>query len=99
MRKITEHNRAESNAQVDIAKRYAQIISILRNGDMTAKEVAVEMFNRGYVSSSERNNSAPRLTELVAKNRVVAVNKRKCQYTGKTVTVYSLVDNNELGDK
>ena len=57
MQKITEHNRAESNAQVDRAKRYAQIISILRNGDMTAKEVAVEMFNRGYVSSSERNKS------------------------------------------
>ena len=31
---------------------------------MTAKEIAVEMYKKGYIPSDERNFTAPRLTEL-----------------------------------
>lgn len=82
--------RAESNETVDRDKRYRQILEILALKEMTAKEVAVEMCRRGFVPTSERNYSAPRLTELQAKGRVEAIGKKKCQYTGKTVAVYAI---------
>ena len=86
--------RAEANETVDRDKRYRQILEILEDGDMTAKEVAVEMCRRGYVPTSERNFSSPRLTELQTKGKVEVIGKTKCQYTGKIVAVYSLRNEN-----
>ena len=92
---ISEECRRDSNESIDKAKRYSQIREILKaNGPMTAKEVAVEMFSLGYVNSTERNWSAPRLTELEDRYHLVRViGKKKCKYTGKTVSVYELIDN------
>lgn len=45
-------------------KRYEQILNRLSNREMTAKEIAVEMFELGMIASTERNYTAPRLTEL-----------------------------------
>ena len=70
-------------------KRYTQIIEILREkGDLTAKECAVAMFEKGYVSNTERNNAAPRLNELSNMGILEPVGKKKCAWTGKTVAVY-----------
>jgi hypothetical protein len=85
-----KETRAESNETVNREKRYRQILDILDGNEMTAKEVAVEMCRRGYVPTSERNYAAPRLTELQQKGRVEAIGKKKCQYTNKTVAVYSV---------
>ena len=57
---------------------------------MTAKEIAVEMYKKGYIPSDERNFTAPRLTELSIKGIVEPVEKKKCEYTGKTVSVYKV---------
>jgi hypothetical protein len=89
---ITTETRAESNGKVDRAKRYMQIMSILKGKNLTAKEVAIEMYKKGFVPTAERNHSAPRLTELVSKGKVKVIGKTKCEYTGKTVAVYSLVE-------
>ena len=48
------------------------------------------MFERRYIPTTERNFTAPRLTELVKKGEVEIVGQKKCIYTGKTVSVYSL---------
>lgn len=83
--------RAESNESVNKEKRYKQILGILEGSGsdgMTAKEVAVEMHRRNYTPSAERNFSAPRLTELQKAGKVEAIGKTKCRYTGKTVAVY-----------
>lgn len=80
----------ESNEKVDREKRYEQILNILRGKTMTAKEVAVEMNQRGYVPTSERNFAAPRLTELVNKGMVQVVGKKVCEYTNKKVAQYQL---------
>lgn len=88
---VTYTTRSESNETIDKTKRYKQIIEILDGGkQMTAKEIAVEMWNRGYIPIPERNFTAPRLTELSYKGVVEPVGKEKCFYTGKTVAVYSL---------
>lgn len=88
---ITFETRAESHEVVDKKKRYSQIIEILQGGkEMTAKEIAVEMFNRGYIPTDERNFSAPRLTELSIKGIVEPVGKQKCEYTHKMVSLYRI---------
>ena len=89
----TFETRAESNDLVPRDLRYKQIIEIfedMKPRNLTAKEVAVFMFNRGFTPNAERNFSAPRITELMQKGIVEPAGKTKCRYTGKTVTIYRL---------
>ena len=86
---ITSDVRAESNETVNRIVRQQQVIGILSDGPMTAKEVAVEMWRRGYTTNDDRNNAAPRLTELCKLGIVEPVGKKTCGYTGKTVTVFA----------
>lgn len=67
--------------------RYIQILNRL-NEPKTAKELAVQLFELGLIPSTERNYTAPRLTELEHMGYVKAVEKKKCNYTGKMVAVY-----------
>ena len=86
--------KVESEEKVDKEKRYMQIIKILEeNKYMTAKEIAVEMFNKGYVPTTDRNFSSPRLTELMQMGKVEPLGKKKCSYTNKTVTVFKIRGN------
>lgn len=88
--------RAEANESVDRTKRYAQIIECLKEGGrQTAKEIAMMMCRKGYIPYSERNFTAPRLTELSQRGVVEAVGTKKCQWTGKTVSVYALCEKQE----
>lgn len=87
----TLDTRGEAHEQVDKQKRYSQIIECLKEtNEMTAKEIAVRMMQKGYIPTSERNFTAPRLTEMCQKGIIEPVGKKKCIYTGKTVAVYSL---------
>ena len=89
----TFDTRAESNDLVPRELRYKQIIEIFEDQaprNLTAKEVAIFMHNRGFTPNDERNFSAPRLTELMQKGIVEPAGKTKCRYTGKTVTIYRL---------
>ena len=93
----TLETRAEAHDKVDKKKRYAQIIECLNEAEetckeegLTAKECAVKMMNKGYIPTSERNFTAPRLTEMSKEGIVEPIGKTKCAYTGRTVTVWSL---------
>lgn len=93
----TLETRAEAHDSVDKQKRYRQIIECLSeardrlhlNG-LTAKEIAVMMMKKGYIPTSERNFTAPRLTEMSQDGLVEPIGKMTCSYTGKKVTVYAL---------
>lgn len=87
---ITLENRGLANEQVDRKKRYIQITEVLEGKELTAKEIAVEMCKRGYIPNTERNFTAPRLTELSYMGIVEPIGKKKCEYTGKTVSVFRL---------
>lgn len=87
---ITLENRRESYESLDKQKRYIQILEVLGKNKMTAKEIAVEMFTRGMIPNSERNFTAPRLTELSYEGIVEPIGKKKCEYTGKTVSVFQV---------
>lgn len=80
-----------AESTVDKQLRYEQITEILSiYGTSTAKEIAVMMYTRGDIPTTERNFVSPRLTELQKKNIVQKVGKKKCQFTNKTVSLYKL---------
>lgn len=93
MNVITIQTRQMSFEDIQLKKkiRYEQVLSRL-DKPKTAKEIAVELFELGLIPSTERNYTQPRLTELCKKGIVRVVDKKKCQYTGKTVAVYERVD-------
>ena len=74
--------------------RYEQILDRL-DKPKTAKEIAIELFDLGIIPSTERNYTAPRLTELEKKGIVKVISKKKCDYTGKTVAIYERVKKDE----
>ena len=104
----TLETRHDSNEAVDRRVRYRQIIDVLKEHrvyicrgnelGMTAKQIAVEMHRKGYIPTSERNFTAPRLTELSKKGIVEPIGKNYCNYTGKMVTVYGFTDEYIKGD-
>ena len=82
----------DSHETVNKSLRYRQIKQILRTRKrgLTAKQIAVLMYKNGFTANEDRNNSAPRLTELCEKGIVEPIGKTLCEYTGKKVTVYAL---------
>ena len=83
--------RAESYDLVDRQKRYRQIMECLaERGPSTAKQAAVWLCLTGVATTSERNLTAPRLTEMCRKGMVEPIGKTLCAYTGRLVTVYGL---------
>lgn len=70
--------------------RYEQILDRL-DKPKTAKEIAVELYELGLIPSTERNYTAPRLTELEKIGKVKAIGKKKCEYTGKSVAIYEVI--------
>lgn len=84
--------RSEAEKQVNKQKRYVEIINILESHKegLTAKEIAVEMYKRGYTPTDERNFSSPRLTEMLKNGKVDVIGKKKCEYSKKSVAVFTL---------
>lgn len=91
-RKVLENTtletRVESEKKVDKNKRYMQILDVLGDKVMTAKEIANEMYKRNMIPTNERNFVSPRATEMLYDGRLEIVGKKKCEWTGKTVSVY-----------
>lgn len=92
---IPFETRAEANEKVDKQRRYMQILKTLGDKEMTAKEIAVQMCNKGYIPTTERNFTAPRLSELQDRAVVEVIGKKRCSYTGKTVSIYKRRDRQE----
>lgn len=90
--KIAQITRQLSFAEIKPKKkiRYMQILDRLVYGNKTAKEIAVELFDLELIPSTERNYTAPRLTELEKMGLVKVIDKKKCEYTGKTVAIYEI---------
>lgn len=86
---ITKQTRQESYEDIKPKRkiRYEQILDRL-DKPKTAKEIAVELYDLGIIPSTERNYTAPRLTELWHKGVVEIIGKKRCNHTGKMVAVY-----------
>lgn len=87
--------RSDSHEKLDKARRRREILFIMKdvsgnNRIMTAMEVASELHIHGFVSRLDRNNAAPRLTEMCQDGTIDVVGKKKDQWTGKMVTCYQI---------
>lgn len=85
---ITLETRHEAYEQVDKQKRYNEILEVLGDNEMTAKEISNEMYMRGLIPTNERNFVSPRATEMLIDGRLEVVGKKKCNWTGKTVSIF-----------
>jgi len=94
MNSITKETRRESYNEIllTLNERQKTVLKVLKTGgDMTAQEISTELHRLGITPTDERNFSAPRLTELSEMGIVKAVGKKKCEKTGKTVSVWAVV--------
>ena len=99
---ITEETRLESYNKI-IPKqpvRYDQIIYILRNNPegLTAKEIAVKLYELKLIPSTERNFVSPRLTELLKKGKVQTIGKRVCKYSERLQYLKLLNKSHQRGE-
>lgn len=85
---VTLETRLQAEETIDKQRRYNQILEILDNNEMTAKEIANEMWMKEMIPTNERNFVSPRLTELSIQGIVEPIGKKKCYWTNKMVSVY-----------
>lgn len=95
MNTICEETKRESNEKVDKKARENQVLEILSDGkEKTARQVAYEMWQRGFTNNAERNNASPRLTSLLEQRKVIVVGKDIDKITGKKVAVFRIAGGN-----
>lgn len=90
---ITTDTRFESLEKLDRNGLYNLILSTLydnKENGLTAREVAVILYNQGLLRSNERQATAPRLTELVDDGRVIIIGKRFDEISLRNVAVYTI---------
>lgn len=93
MSNICEETRREANKKVNKKARENQILEILSDGkERIARQVAYEMWQRGFTNTAERNNASPRLTSLLEQRKVIVVGKVLDKITGKKVAVYKIAE-------
>ncbi len=90
---ITDETRRESYDTVKptAGKRRQIILDVLGDREMTANEIAEELYKQGITPFYERNFAAPRLTELKQEGKVKTVGKRYCEKTGRMIAVWAKV--------
>lgn len=87
---VTLENRALSHERVNKDIRKQQILKVLEDAHtgMTVREIAYELFVRNIVDFFERNNVAPRITELCQEGILEPIGTDIDQWTGRDVTVF-----------
>ena len=85
---ITLETRVAAEQEVNKQLKYDQILEVLGDKEMTAKEIAQEMYMREWIPTNERNYVSPRATEMLIDGRLEVIGKKICEWTGKKVSVY-----------
>lgn len=89
---ITKETRRESHEKTDKNKMHGYILKELSGGKkLTAKDIAVALYEKKLVAFPVRQAVAPRLTELVELGKVKVIGKAYDHDTGRNVAVYRLV--------
>ena len=74
----------DSYNQIDTKQRQSQVLEVLGDEMLTAKEIAIRMHEKGYTNNDDRNNASPRLNELVNLGRNVNFQVKQLQYLKKS---------------
>ena len=84
---MTRHQSYEEMKE-HLSERHKQILEILKDKEMTTREIAQELYNKHYTNTADVNNARPRITELESLGFVTADKTKKCSVTNKEVAVY-----------
>lgn len=87
--------RHDSHEATDKQRRRREILFVMQDASghnliMTAMEISNELLKHGFVDRLDRNNAAPRLTEMCKDGTVDVVGKKKDKWTGRMVTCYQI---------
>ena len=94
MNDITKQTRKESFEKIQLKKKCKLIYEQLGSGEYTARELAIKMHNtkneegNRLLRTAERQETAPRLTELVELDLVKVIKKKYDEISGCSVAVY-----------
>lgn len=94
MNNITKETRKESFEKIRLKKKCKLIYEQLGIGEYTARELAIKMYNtkdedgNRLIRTAERQETAPRLTELVDLGLVKAIDKKYDEISGCKVAIY-----------
>lgn len=76
MNRTTAQTRAEANSKVNKNLREIQVLTILAEcAELTAKQVARQMKEKGFIKEVDYNHARPRLTSLLEKREVCIIGK------------------------
>lgn len=84
---MTRHKSYEDMKE-HLSERHKQILEILKGKEMTTREIAQELYRKGYTNTADVNNARPRITELESLGFVTTDKTKKCNITNKEVAVY-----------
>lgn len=91
---ITNQTRKESYKKIQLNNKCKLIYEQLGNGEYTARELAIKMYNtkdeygNRLLKTTARQETAPRLTELLKSGLVEAIKKKYDEESGCKVAVY-----------
>lgn len=94
MSNITKETRKESFEKIQLKRKSKLIYEQLGSGEYTARELAIKMYNttdndgKRLLRTSERQETAPRLTELMNLGLVETTSKKYDEISGCNVAVY-----------
>lgn len=98
MDNITKITRKESFNKLNLKKKCKLIYEQLGSGEYTARELAIKMYNtiddegNRLIRTAERQETAPRLTELVDLGLVETTKKKYDEISGCNVAVYKRME-------
>lgn len=104
MNTITKQTRKESFKKVQLKNKSKLIYEQLGNEEYTARELATKMYNtkdeegKRLLRTAERQETAPRLTELVELDLVEVVKKKYDTTSNCSVAVYKRKGGNKIED-
>lgn len=99
---ITNETRKESYEKIQLKKKNKLIYENLENGEYTARELATKMYNifdqegNRLLRTAERQETAPRLTELVDLGLVKVIGKKYDEISGCNVAIYKRITGEEV---
>lgn len=85
---ITKDTRMRSFLKTERIPKRLQVLDIIGNKEMTAHEVAYEMYNKGLLPYPARAIIQPRLTELVEKGLLEVIGDKLDMTTNRSVAIY-----------
>lgn len=90
--RITKETRRESYEKTKTTPLKQQVLSVLTGKELTAREIAIEMYKKGYISYPARAVIQPRITELVEMGLIEAACKKYDTETERKVAAYKVVE-------